>query len=41
MLQIDLNEAIRRYKNLNEDIRNSEDELNIDITNKKELNDIN
>jgi len=41
MLQIDLNEAIRRYKILNEEIRNSEDELNIDITNKKELIDIN
>jgi len=41
MLQIDLNEAIRRYKILNEEIRNSENELNIDIMNKKELNDIN
>ena len=41
MLKIDLNEAIRRYKILNKEINNSEDDLNIEIENKNELIDIN
>ena len=41
MLKIDLNGAIRRYKILNKEINNSEDDLNIEIENKNELIDIN
>ena len=41
MLIIDLREAIRRYKILNKEINNSEDDLNIEIEIKNELIDIN
>ena len=41
MLIIDLKEAIGRYKILNKEINNSEDDLNIEIKIKNELIDIN
>ena len=41
MLIFDLREAIRRYKILNKEINNSEDDLNIEIEIKNELIDIN
>ena len=41
MLKIDLKEAIRKYKILNKEINNSEDDLNIENENKNELIDFN
>ena len=41
MLKINLREAIRRYMFLNKEIKNSEDNLNIEIEIKNELIDIN
>ena len=41
MLKNSLNDAVRRYKFLNREINNSEDDLNIEIQYKNELNDIN
>ena len=41
MLKINLNDALKRYKILNKEIINSEDDLNIEIEIKNELIDIN